>query len=1550
MLATKGRKALVVFLLFFLPIAFGAGNKDFLESQSLKGGKSFERLQSPQNRTIAPAKLTQSTALHRDLNRGGEVPIGIWPDDQEYPAIYGDKIVYQGWTTGGWNIAMYDLTTGQGKDICTAFLDQLYPAIYGDKIVWQDWRNRNWDIYMYDLSTGQEKAICTNTWDQMYPAIYGDKIVWQDNRNGNWDIYMYDLTTGQEKAICTEQHDQMHPAIYGGKIVWQDNRNGNWDIYMYDLTTGQEKAICTDTRDQMYPAIYGDKIVWQDWRNGNWDIYMYDLSTGKEKAICTDPHEQEYPAIYGDKIVWQDDRNFNWDIYMYDLSTGQEKAICRDPNYQEYPKIHSDKIVWQDNRNGNWDIYMYQLSPTDTTPPTVPGNLKAKAISSIEINLSWDASTDEGGSGLAGYSIERRKSGEDFSEIARVDANTTIYKDTGLTANTTYEYRVRAYDNAGNYSDYSNIASTATEKIGKWTVMVYISYKNNLTSQLGGTLKMLSSVGSTADVRLIAQVMLKDQTERFYFKQKMENACPLPVETFLPVGSAEPDTLTDFINWATQNYPAEHYVLIINDHGAGWREDNGATRGISQDDSRLKIMSIPELRKSLENAKVHFDLIGMDACLMQMLEVASEIKDWANAICTSEAIMYLWPYDKFLPKLLANPYMNEVDLGKEIVNTYVGAYEYSKEVALSLISTSSISQLAQAVDKLAGRLISIYPAQKDAVEKAIKETQNFSQNGGCEEYKDLFHFAANIYMELNDGEALSLAKDVISLKGKVVLYEQHTKGYPHASGLSIYLPEGGFDGNYTLLSFASMAPNWLSFIQQTSNLQILTATVDKKWAKVGDYLNCTIIVANTTSNSLNNIVITDKIPTETSYVDGSATGNASFDATTKTLQWSIDSLLPNQMIGLSFKVKVEKAGLLTFSISNKAHLEGSGLSIDSNEVKTWLYLLSKSCDTATIKAGSEITYTIHYENGTGETLTNIKIIDQLPQYTSLEKGSTRSNPDYDPTTNQVTWTIDSLPPDAVGDISYKVKVLDDAPDGAQLTSTASLQVGDEKILDSNSVVTVVDKTPPTIRTFLPPSGISCLPVMVFEATDANPSPAGVDVKVDGQEVAPLFDNVSKYSFAIPTNILTPGSHTLTISATDIAGNSNEQTFTFNVSSQPFPQSQIELVSFPFHISGSLSSVVGTLEKACVWTGNSYSDANQISLYQGIWVKLASPFSPANLTLSGTIDTVNTGEDEVSIPLQKGWQAIGLPWTYPLPISALQIEDKNGNRFSFSQASNLVGKVLFRWDGTEYVNVGLQQGMENTLYPWFGYWIRVKDDCKLIFPKEPWNVQAKRASNLDGFCLPIKAVFSDGTSEDVYIGIGKEEITSPFPPPAPYSQNQKRLSIIKNGELLYIDIRREGGKQEWRLAVKGGATLFFPNLSYLPKGWQAILTDGDKKYYLKTTSAVKIEGDKELKVEIGEGMVTPLLINMLEARSVRGGVNISWNVNLPCQVKVAIKGADGRILRDLGMRSSSSGLNSLFWDGKGQDGRNLPAGIYIIELTARDELNQMIKAIRMVNLR
>ena len=79
----------------------------------------------------------------------------------------------------------------------------------------------------------------------------------------------------------------------------------------------------------------------------------------------------------------------------------------------------------------------------DTTPPSVPADLKASAGSPTQVILEWSASTDAGGAGLAGYRLYR-----DGSNAPIANVTVTHYTDTGLTPNTAYAYTVRAYDAA----------------------------------------------------------------------------------------------------------------------------------------------------------------------------------------------------------------------------------------------------------------------------------------------------------------------------------------------------------------------------------------------------------------------------------------------------------------------------------------------------------------------------------------------------------------------------------------------------------------------------------------------------------------------------------------------------------------------------------------------------------------------------------------------------------------------------------------------------------------------------------------------------------------------------------------------------------------------------------------------------------------------------------------------------------------------------------------------------------------------------------------------
>lgn len=93
------------------------------------------------------------------------------------------------------------------------------------------------------------------------------------------------------------------------------------------------------------------------------------------------------------------------------------------------------------------------VSAEDLQAPSTPVNMQAEAVSSSQINLSWDAAADN--RAVVGYTIYRNGS-------PLVDLGGTTYADAGLAADTAYTYEVTAYDATGNESDRSNSVTAQT--------------------------------------------------------------------------------------------------------------------------------------------------------------------------------------------------------------------------------------------------------------------------------------------------------------------------------------------------------------------------------------------------------------------------------------------------------------------------------------------------------------------------------------------------------------------------------------------------------------------------------------------------------------------------------------------------------------------------------------------------------------------------------------------------------------------------------------------------------------------------------------------------------------------------------------------------------------------------------------------------------------------------------------------------------------------------------------------------------------------------------
>lgn len=103
-------------------------------------------------------------------------------------------------------------------------------------------------------------------------------------------------------------------------------------------------------------------------------------------------------------------------------------------------------------------FWSFTTAPNLPNPPAAPSNLSTTAVSQSEIDLTWaDNSTDEDG-----FEMERSPDGSTgWTQIGTLIADTTSYSDTGLSSGTTYYYRIRAFNVAGN-STYSNISNTST--------------------------------------------------------------------------------------------------------------------------------------------------------------------------------------------------------------------------------------------------------------------------------------------------------------------------------------------------------------------------------------------------------------------------------------------------------------------------------------------------------------------------------------------------------------------------------------------------------------------------------------------------------------------------------------------------------------------------------------------------------------------------------------------------------------------------------------------------------------------------------------------------------------------------------------------------------------------------------------------------------------------------------------------------------------------------------------------------------------------------------
>src|SRR5206468_596426 len=154
------------------------------------------------------------------------------------------------------------------------------------------------------------------------------------------------------------------------------------------------------------------------------------------------------------------------------------------------------------------------------TPPTAPTGLTAAAANSSQINLSWGASTDN--VAVTGYRVERCQGAGCTNFVQVLTPTGTSVSDTGLCAGTSYSYRVRATDAAGNLSSYSNSATATTAQTNP--VVIENLQPGSSVWQLGDIFGRLYATDDVSQIKGYASAVSVNKGESIDFYVSVDPA------------------------------------------------------------------------------------------------------------------------------------------------------------------------------------------------------------------------------------------------------------------------------------------------------------------------------------------------------------------------------------------------------------------------------------------------------------------------------------------------------------------------------------------------------------------------------------------------------------------------------------------------------------------------------------------------------------------------------------------------------------------------------------------------------------------------------------------------------------------------------------------------------------------------------------------------------------------------------------------------------------------------------------------------------------------
>ncbi|CAN5376235.1 hypothetical protein BH11ARM2_BH11ARM2_02760 [soil metagenome] len=511
-----------------------------------------------------------------------------------------------------------------------------------------------------------------------------------------------------------------------------------------------------------------------------------------------------------------------------------------------------------------------------------------------------------------------------------------------------------------------------------------------------------------------------------------------------------------------------------------------------------------------------------------------------------------------------------------------------------------------------------------------------------------------------------------------------------------------------------------------------------------------------------------------------------------------------------------------------------------------------------------------------------------------------------------------------------------------------------------------------------------LPAGITDATDPNNQRTTITKFISRVEPRKLA--FTDFNVRVSTEVF--GIQPYTVEITTQTGVRKLIQGEFNIAATPRLRlpTRANLVTTPFLFGNStwetiLSQQVDTDFRAFTWdpVQQEYVPQTGPERGKGTWVLTENP-NGQSIPLGGNpkepTDQTNSGAPLIT--LQPGWNMIGNPYNYAVPLGQL-VGVNTGNpelSFTFRELvdQGILGGSLAYWDNDAPVpDYRFISGDADLIIPNRGYWIRVDGATPVVirFPRVFTPFLPERSvPNLAKWKLQLAARTSEALDGQNFVGVANSATAAKSlkvdePPMSPAKQ-AVGLSIQEGTDKprLYAQtLADSAGRKEWTVRVSsksdGPVTLTWPNMNQVPKNVQFRLVDtatGASKLLRRTsgyTYTAEANVVRQFKLSMEPGTVARALIGSVTAtrsgRSANSPLSIAYSLSANATTTVRILQGGREIYVPVLARADQAGQRSAVWNLRDSANRSVAPGSYTVEVTAESETGERVRSFTVINV-